>query len=149
MITWQRATAGPRSALPLFIAALLTSGCGMGGDRPATVSGRVTYNGKTVTSGTVVLVGADGKASDPGAVQPDGTYSIARSPAGTVKVVFDNPPPPPIDKRLPASDPEFKEATDAAARYVPTPPQYQVPEKSGLTLELKAGKNANSDINLH
>lgn len=126
---------------------MLASGCGAGGDKPASVSGRVTYNGKTITSGTVVLVGADGKASDPGAVQSDGSYSIARSPAGTVKVVFDNPPPPPVDKQLPASDPESKAAAEAITRYVPTP-QYKDPAKSGLTLELKAGKNPNSDINL-
>src|SRR5207248_4958499 len=60
----------------------------------------------------VVLIGEDGKASDPGAVQPDGTYSIAKSPVGTVKVSFDNPPPPESRTssggKLPANDPEAK-----------------------------------------
>lgn len=127
---------------------LLAGGCGGGGDRPASVSGRVTYNGKSVTSGTVVLLSTDGKASDPAAVQPDGTFSIAKAPAGTVKVVFDNPPPPRVDRRLPANDPEAQAASAGAGRYVLTPPHYKDPTKSGLTLELKSGKNPNSDITL-
>jgi hypothetical protein len=144
----QRATAYPAQALSLLAVTLLASGCGGGGDKPASVSGHVTYNGKAVTSGTVVLLGADGTASATGAVQPDGTYSIAKSPAGKVKVVFDNPPPPPVDRRLPADDPESRAAAEDAARYVPTPPHYKDPESSGLTLELQKGKNPNSDITL-
>jgi hypothetical protein len=147
-MNWQCVTAGPRRLLPLFAAALLAGGCGGGGDKPASATGKVTYNGKTVTSGVVVLVGADGKVSDPGQVQPDGTYSIARAPAGSVKVSFDNPPPPVIDRKAPAKDPEVQEARKEAARYVPTPLQYKDPAKSGVTLELKRGKNTNCDINL-
>jgi hypothetical protein len=145
---WQHLTAGPRRLLPLLAAAFLI-GCGGGGDKPASVSGKVTYKGKTVTSGVVVLVGADGKTSDPGTVQPDGTYSIAHAPAGAVKVSFDNPPPPRVQRQPGAkADPEAQEAAREAARYVPTPLQYKDPAKSGVTLDLKRGKNANCDINL-
>jgi hypothetical protein len=145
---WRRITGGPGRLLPFLGAALLVLGCGGSGDKPASVSGRVTYNGKPVTSGTVVLIGADGKASDTGPVQPDGTYSIAHSPAGTVKVAFDNPPPPRVDPRTAAKDPEAQEAAREAARYVPTPAHYRDAAKSGVTLDLKSGRNTNCDINL-
>jgi hypothetical protein len=144
----RRATVGLAQALVLLAVTLLASGCGGDSDKPASVSGRVTYNGKAVTSGTVVLLGADGTASAASVVQPDGTYSIAKSPAGTVKVVFDNPRPWPVDRRLPADDPESRAAAEDIARYVPTPPHYKDPVMSGLTLELRAGKNPNSDITL-
>jgi hypothetical protein len=130
-----------------FTAALFAGGCGAGGDKPASVSGRVTFNGKPVTSGVVVLVGADGKSSDPGAVQADGTYSIAKSPAGKVKVAFDNPPPP-VNVQRGAANPEAKEEAAAAARYTPTPLTYNNPDQSGVTLDLKAGKNENIEIKL-
>jgi hypothetical protein len=113
----------------------------------------VTYNGKPVTSGVVVLVGKDGKTSDLGHVKEDGTYSIAKAPSGPVKVSFDNPAPDPVPKAQPgvknaAADEEANDAAEQARKYVPTPPKYNDPEKSGLTFDLKAGKNENCDINL-
>ena len=150
---WRQTICATRRFLVGLAAASLVGALGCSaGDRPASVSGRVTYNGKTVTSGVVVLIGEDGKASDPGAVQPDGTYSIAKSPIGTVKVSFDNPPPPESRTssggKLPANDPEAKENAEAAARYVATPPKYKDPAQSGLTLEIKKGKNSGMDIEL-
>jgi hypothetical protein len=128
----------------LLVAAFLAlAGC-QGGNRPATVSGKVTYLGRPITSGVVVLVGADGKTSTPGAVGPDGTYRIAQAPAGTVRVAFDNPPP----QRVAPGNPEARDAALAAARYVWTPLQYRDPARSGLTLELKRGMNPNRDIEL-
>jgi hypothetical protein len=138
-----------RRLLPLLALSLL-AGCGGGGDKPAAVSGHVTYKGKAVTSGVVVLVGADGKASDPGPVQADGSYSIAHAPAGAVKVSFDNPPPPRVQRQPGArqQDPEAQEAAQEAARYVATPLGYKDPQKSGLALTLKPGKNADCNIDL-
>jgi hypothetical protein len=126
---------------------LVAIGCA-GGDKPASVSGKVTYNGKPVTSGTVVLIG-EGKNSDPGAVQADGTYAIARAPLGRVKVAFDNPPPVQSRPASPAqkNDPEFQEQAQEAARYVKTPEKYKDPDQSGLSFELRRGKNT-CDIDL-
>jgi hypothetical protein len=132
---------GPYSLLVAAILAL--AGC-RGGDRPASVSGKVTYLGRPVTSGVVVLVGADGKTSTPGAVGPDGTYRIAQAPAGTVRVAFDNPPP----QRVAPGNPEAGDAAQALARYVPTPLEYRDAARSGLTLELKRGTNPDRDIEL-
>ncbi|HZY89941.1 MAG TPA: hypothetical protein VFE78_34280 [Gemmataceae bacterium] len=145
---WQRIANAARRPLPFLALSLLAGGCGGGGDKPASVSGKVTYKGKTVTSGVVVLVGADGKKSDPGPVQPDGTYSIAHSPAGPVQVAFDNPAPPKVDRRTAAKNPEAQEQAQDAARYVATPLQYGDPAKSGVSLTLKAGRNTDCDINL-
>jgi hypothetical protein len=134
--------------LPALFTAALLAGCGAGGDKPASVSGHVTFNGKPVTSGTVTLVGPDGKASDPGTVKPDGTYSIAKSPAGKVKVGFDNPPPPPVVNQPGVVNPEAQEQAETAARYTPTPLAYSNPDQSGVTLDIKAGKNDNVEIKL-
>jgi hypothetical protein len=150
-MTWQQPTQRARRlVVALGIAALLgAAGCGGGGDKPASVSGTVTYKGKPVTSGVVVLIGKDGKASDPGAVQADGTYRIAHAPVGTVTVVFDNPAPErPSGSKLPANDPEAQAEAETAKRYVPTPAKYKDPAKSGLTLEIKRGTNTGKDIEL-
>jgi hypothetical protein len=144
----RRVRAGQGWLSALFTAALSAGGCGVGGDNPASVSGRVTFNGKPVTSGVVVLVGAGGKASDPGTVQPDGAFSIAKSPAGKVKVAFDNPTPPRVVNEPGVANPEAKEQAETAARYTPTPQQYKNPDQSGVTLDLKAGKNENIEIKL-
>jgi hypothetical protein len=132
---------GPFSLLAAAFLGL--AGC-RGGNLPASVSGKVSYQGRPVTSGVVVLVGADGKTSTPGAVGPDGTYRIAQAPAGTVRVAFDNPPPPHVAPgNLGAGD-----AAQAFASYVPTPLKYTDAAQSGLTLELKRGMNPNRDIEL-
>src|SRR4051812_44690714 len=88
------------SLLPknLGLAALLVlgvSGCG----GTATVSGKVTYNGRPVTSGTVVFMDADGRPSPPAYIQADGTYSASNVPVGAVRVAIDNPPPPAVDMK--------------------------------------------------
>ncbi len=134
----------PRIAFgSVALAALFcAAGCG-GGPRPASVSGHVTYNGKSVTSGTVTFISADGHSSDPGAVQPDGSYSIAHAPTGAMKVIFDNPAPP---RKVAArgqgpNNPEADEEAKTAALYVATPPKYKDPAQSGLTCDLKSGKN--------
>ena len=136
-------------ALLTVVAVLGAAGCA--GGKRASISGHVNYQGRPVTSGTVVLIGQDGQASAPGNVQPDGSFSIARAPVGVDKVSFDNPPPPrtapPVGKRAPADDPEYAETAKAAAHYVPTPPKFKDPLQSGLTVEVKSGNNT-CDIEL-
>jgi hypothetical protein len=147
-MSWQHLFRGPPTLLvSLALTAVLgAAGCA-GGEKPASVSGHVTYKGKPVTSGTVVLVTSDGKVSDPGAVQPDGSYKIAHSPTGTLKVAFDNPPPHASSgAKLPANDPENKANAEEAAHYVPTPPKYKDAQQSGLTVQIKRGQNSDCNI---
>ncbi len=135
----------------LVAGCLILAGCG-GGRLASSVSGKVMYQGRPVTSGMVVLVAPDGKTSDPGPVHPDGTYTIQHAPTGTVKVSFDNPPPAhasaPGAGQNPAAQQEAQAAAAEAKLYVPTPLQYKDPEKSGLTLQLKKGKNEHCDLDL-
>jgi hypothetical protein len=126
-------------------ALLLATGVGLLGcsGRSATVSGTVTYQNKKVTSGAVVFVGPDGKASQPALIQEDGTYKAVNVPVGPVKVAVNNPPPANSTGggRLPANDPEAQESAREAARYVPTPRKYSDADKSGLTTTIKGGVN--------
>jgi len=147
---WRRKHLAVRfvSALVFLVAGLALCGC-TSSDKAASVSGKVTYNGKPVTSGVVVLIGKGGKMSDLGEVKDDGTYSIAHAPTGTVKVSFDNPPPYTTRGGGAAADEEAKEAAAQAKKYVATPPKYKDPDQSGLTFELKVGRNDNCDLQLH
>jgi hypothetical protein len=124
-------------------------GCGK---RLASVSGKVTYKNKPVTSGNVVFVGADGQPSPPAPIQPDGTYTATKVTPGPAKVVVDNPPPlnhghgQHVPKEM-ANDPEIREAAKQTKSYVPTPPKYGDAKQSDLSADLKPGSN-NFDIQL-
>jgi hypothetical protein len=58
----------------------------------ATVTGKVTFQGRPVIWGSVVLVGADG-TSAAGRIQPDGTFTVANAPTGEVSVAVASPDP--------------------------------------------------------
>jgi hypothetical protein len=133
-------------------ALLLTLGLALPGcfGRRATVSGTVTYQNRKVTSGEVVFLSADGKASQRAPIQEDGTYTATNVPTGTVRVGVDNLPPTTSTggARLPPNDPEAQAAAKEAARYVPTPLPYRDPSKSGLSTTVKGGSNT-YNIELH
>ena len=72
---------------PLILVAAL-AGCG----GPATVSGKVTYLGRPVLSGSVVALNADGTAKL-GVIQPDGTYTVEGVKRGRVRFGVFSPDP--------------------------------------------------------
>jgi len=131
---------GFRCALPLLLLAVAAGGCGR---KTATVRGKVTYQGKALTMGNVIIVSEDGKATARGTIQPDGKYEVTKAPTGKVKVGVSNPPPAGAPGGQPLSgspnDPETKQAAALAAAYVPSPDTYTNPEKSGLTFEVPSG----------
>src|SRR5262249_59053460 len=55
------------------------------GSETATVTGKVTFQDKPVTSGSVVFYGDNGQV-DSGLLDAEGKYTIARAPVGVVKV---------------------------------------------------------------
>jgi len=131
----------------LPLAALVFAGCGGGvGD----VSGTVTYQGKPVVCGSVVLVGADG-VPHTGGIKPDGTYSVSAVPAGVARVMVISPDPgPPFHP----GDPSSKELIDRTGREENTPvpeidrtkwrqlpKEYQDANTSGLTFTIAKGPN--------
>src|SRR5215475_5718606 len=64
-------------------------GCGASnGD----VTGKVTYQGKNVASGTVLIVGSDSLPYY-GTIHDDGTYTVSRVPAGLAKIAVLSPGP--------------------------------------------------------
>jgi hypothetical protein len=119
---------------------LVAAGCG---DSSASVSGRVTLNGKPLTGGAVTFHAAGGR-TEGSWIDPEGHYAIARAPVGEVKVtVVVNPtrePPKLPRKRDVPQHPESQAAEGApAGKAVAIPPRYKDPEKSGLTYTLSRG----------
>jgi hypothetical protein len=83
-----------RSLLPLIAACglvIILDGCGGGAERPAMgrVSGKVTYKGQPVTSGSVIFTPARDQGKEAaggrvatGNIQPDGTYTLTTFDTG-------------------------------------------------------------------
>ena len=131
---------------------LATAGCGGG---TADVEGKVTYNGKPVVYGTVVVVGADGIPKS-GAIQPDGSYRVSGVTLGSARVAVTSPKPPgsePPKKRAPVSRDTVDEDKPQAEPPPPAPPEviqnwvslpekYGDPNKSELTVTVKSGQPA-------
>ena len=64
-----------------WVLMLLLAGCG----RSANVTGKVTYQARSVCYGTVILVSADKKVRS-GVIEPDGSYTVEGVPLGDVKI---------------------------------------------------------------
>ncbi|HYH64640.1 MAG TPA: hypothetical protein VD866_08100 [Urbifossiella sp.] len=144
-----RATAG--RAAPLALVLALATGCGGG---TGSVSGTVTYkpNGKTLTSGSVMVLPSKGEAKY-GAIGPDGTYQVNDVPAGPCKVTVSSPDPTEVTSRGPPGGeaatgrpniPGREPAAKAAKAAPPTgwfaiPDKYGDPNNSGLSVEVKKG----------
>ncbi len=79
-----------RMALLAPLLALL-AGCG-GGDKRATVSGKVTVAGKAGLSGGIIrFISAENpNRIGGGTIKPDGTYEVTDAPVGECKVIIDN-----------------------------------------------------------
>jgi hypothetical protein len=121
----------------LFITML---GCG----RPsyqldvAPVTGKVTIDGRPLSSGYVTFVVGRGRASS-GTIQPDGTFTMSTyeqgdgAQVGTHPVVV-NPVPP--------------DEYQAGPKPIPIPERYSRAGTSGFTFEVKPGEDNFLEINL-
>jgi hypothetical protein len=101
---------------------VLVAGCG---SRVATVSGKVTYKGRPVRSGGIVLLNPDGLSIAKGIIQPDGSYVVEGVKHGRVKIGVLSPNPTPAAK---VADPA----------WFPLPASLGSPGTSGLTCEVAA-----------
>ena len=70
----------------LAAAAVMHAGCS-GSVNTATVTGKVTVDGKPVTAGTVVFESEDGRAQGSGYLRTDGSFKVAEAPIGPCKIV--------------------------------------------------------------
>jgi hypothetical protein len=140
----------------LLILGLATTGCGRG---TATVSGRVTYKGRPLPSGTVTIYDADSSVRT-GQIAPDGTYVITEIATGSAAITVATTPPlparellhitkPPPDPTNPPKVSQVKASgrSETAGRYVPIPARYRKLGESGLRYTVRRG-NQTFDIDL-
>lgn len=131
----QQAILHPKWLLPAVLL-LPVVGCGPGqGD----LSGKVSFQGKPVCSGSVVVRGSDGVPVG-GEIKADSTYVVKNVAAGSVLVTVNSPdpgeartmlrvgqaPPPPKDR----------------SKWFAIPERYAEFSTSGLSYQLKAGPNS-------
>jgi len=110
-------------------------GCGAGRGE---LSGKVTYQGKAVTSGSVQAVGSDNllKAS---VIAEDGTYSIKDLPTGKLEIaVFSPKPGENLIVRKKDVTPPPKHDT---SKWFAIPEKYGDHKTSEVTFELGRGEN--------
>lgn len=140
----------------ILLAALLTAGCG---GNTVSVSGKVTYQGKPLSYGTVVLIDS---ASLPksGTIQPDGTFTVAGVTTGPAKIAVSSPRPPGMDPAKPEGRVGRENAGDDKVPREPPPPadpaviagwtaipdNYGDPALSKLTVEVGNGEPLTIDL---
>lgn len=146
-------------AVPLFgFAVAAVVGCGGGGNplAPASVSGSVSYKGKTVTGGSISFVTPTGTPYS-SAISVDGTYAVADLPTGEMIVVVETESVNPEVKAASGKDADRRNAMMGArtgpngqsggggssgleAKYIKIPEKYSKSKTSPLTYMVKNGR---------
>jgi hypothetical protein len=125
-------------AVLLVLLALALSGCG---SRKGKVTGKVSYKGEAVPSGTVVFYGnSDAVSSAP--IGPDGTYQATEVPLGEVRVAVTTPPPPDphdAERRNKSALLAEKNIVFKEQKVVSVPRKYNLPGTSGISLTVSGG----------
>jgi len=132
--------------LPLALVAAL-SGCG-GGTK---LDGKVTYQGRPVISGSVIVLNEDGTAES-GVIQPDGSYSVEGVKKGHVRVGVLSPDPARARSILVTDRSHAKEdhkpardtrsaAKSRAGGWFPLPHELGDPEKSGMGCDVTKSRS--------
>jgi hypothetical protein len=115
--------------------------CASGCERRGAVIGKITFEGKPVSFGSVVMVGVDNQPVQ-GSIQPDGGYALQGVAYGLVKVAVFSPDP------TPASLPDgvvLREGRKVAGsppridpkHWFPLPEKYSNHESSGISLTVE------------
>jgi hypothetical protein len=114
----------------------------------------VTYLGKPVICGSVVLRGPDGRSAA-GRIEADGTYTVRDAPTGEVVVGVSSPDP--LIQHYATQLKSSRERVPVAQWAAPSvdrrqwftiPNRYENPATSGLTLSVSRGTNAKCDLSL-
>ena len=125
---------------------LLVCGCA----RTATVSGRVTYKGRPVIYGSVIIVSAD-KTARSTFIEADGSYTVQGVHPGEVNIAVISRDPSKARAVIQRSDSGLtgKAAAQAVARrWFALPRQLEDPHTSGLTCTIGRG-SVQHDIDLN
>lgn len=121
---------------------LLPLAIGCGGQAKGTVSGKVTYQGRPLSSGIVSFVPESG-APHYADIQSDGSYRMVNAPVGPVKIGVQSKPKQSASPsaRMPRNPQDYgKLEADMNQKESILPDQYTDPNKSGLTYTVKKGK---------
>ena len=112
------------------------------------VTGKVTFRGKPVYTGSVIIVGKDGVAAA-GPIETDGTYVVRKAPVGEVSVGVVSKDPVYLHKisvmrssRTPVPASALRTPSNLERKkWFPIPKEYEEPVRSGLTFAVKKGDN--------
>ncbi|HUR53461.1 MAG TPA: hypothetical protein VMZ71_04995 [Gemmataceae bacterium] len=142
-----RVFVGRLAAMGVVLALGAASGCGGG---TGNVSGVVKFKGQPLGGGQVQFKGGN---NPPVGVdlKPDGTFRVAGVPTGTVKVAVSYVDPRVMEhyKNLSGASREGKAPPKGSvSQFDKIPPKYGDFTASGLTIEVKPGKNEGVEIDL-
>jgi hypothetical protein len=110
-------------------AVLFLTGCSSQG----TVSGKVSFNGKPLPGGLVSLYDSEGQTRS-GGIGKEGNYTVSNVAPGKAQVFVVT-----LSERPSIRQPENKNST-SLGEYVAIPPKYMDKDQSGITLDVKTGK---------
>ena len=110
--------------------------------KTGTVVGKVSFRGMTLPGGTIAFHPAKGKPIK-AKIAADGSYEAKKVPVGAMRVTVETELLKPAPRKLPAPP-----APAPGEKYVKIPQQYASPQTSGLTYEVKEGKQ-NLDVHLN
>src|SRR5437660_444840 len=82
--TW-RTWAGPLASLGVLFLLSLMAGC----SSPGTITGKVKYQGRPLTGGTVLFASTQGRGSQTARIGEDGSYTIEKMPPGPAKIAVE------------------------------------------------------------
>jgi len=118
-----------RSLGVLVLIALVLVGCK--GKQTGTVSGKVTFKGKPLTSGEVQFINPEKGAGSSGQLDSSGNYTLAgQLEAGKYKVYIQ----PPTPEQLPPGKVSTRPPFDV-------PPKFQDPSQTPISKDVKVGPN--------
>jgi hypothetical protein len=118
------------AGLPLLLGFTLV-GCTPAGPGGGTVTGNVTMGGRPLPGGMVTFHGPENKTAV-ATIDPEGKYNGTGVPIGSNKVTVQGPPPSPGGVKDPVSG--------TGGVSIAVPPRYADPNQSGLSVEVKLGK---------
>ena len=130
------------------LAVLALAGCGKG---HGVVTGTVTFQGRPLVYGSVVILASDGIPRN-AHILPGGSYTLPDVPCGDAKLAVHSPDPAQMDELLKAEKIKVQKGLSRSldrklpdidrAKWFPIPPGYGDFEKSGLELSVQEGTNS-------
>lgn len=132
-------TSAPRAAaLLIAVVGLAAAGCSQRGT--GNVTGKVTYKGKPLASGSVIFTTPDAPAV-PANINEDGTFACANVLEGTAAVAVISPNDTSEARETAAQKPgiAMEPAKFDPKKWFPIPAKYG--QNSPLTFDVKAGEN--------